>query len=639
MSVQLNKKDSLAFIINDYKYVIIAFIAGIVATIFLFTIYVSNSSQKIEEQFYKDSKAELYSLKEKLEFIKKKINLLEEFYVISKKSSIDSDVLRLDYKYIYYFGVYNKKGKYFDLVIDRNSLGEAFIEKFEGFDSKNSHFFKKNGKQLLSINETKGELVNLFIIDIDNILTNKLVQFSDRNIYIVLDNKKAENSSNIHFANNLKLMPYYYREKLDLFGKSYKIYFLPNVESVSPIFNAFSFYVLFGGTFLTIVSSLFLYKVIANERSMREINRNIELNQNILKIFIEHSPVQLAMLDENSKFIIYSDQWWKNTNISKNSLTGKSLFDIYPELGSNNFKQNFEKSLNNRIPIYGVDMFFAKNRKKSWLKYVIVPWKDKGTGACGNIVFIENVTDLYSKQEQLKNTVSRLRLANENMDDMLHIASHDLKEPLRGINLNIEILFEDFGGVFQGEVQKRLERIKELSVRLNEIITSISTYSKLGKEEIRCSHIDVCTVVDNIKHTLSEFLHKNNATVECQGEMPKDLFFSQVSIQQILYNLIVNAVKYNSKKERIVKIKHRHYNKYHRFSVIDNGDGIAREFYQSIFRMFKRLDKERSGAGTGLAFVKKIVERHGGKISIDSKVGEGSTFTFTILRELKNESF
>jgi light-regulated signal transduction histidine kinase (bacteriophytochrome) len=150
---------------------------------------------------------------------------------------------------------------------------------------------------------------------------------------------------------------------------------------------------------------------------------------------------------------------------------------------------------------------------------------------------------------------------------------------------------------------------------------------------------DLNAVVTDIECTLESFLHERGARIVVPKRLPT-IVCDKPRVTELFRNLITNAVKYNDATEKTVEIRWNDSVKTedgrivrHALSVKDNGRGIDREFHQEVFRIFKRLQNNRGneeGTGVGLTFVKKIVERHGGKIWIDSELGKGTTFYFTL---------
>jgi PAS domain S-box-containing protein len=231
-----------------------------------------------------------------------------------------------------------------------------------------------------------------------------------------------------------------------------------------------------------------------------------------------------------------------------------------------------------------------------------------------------------------------LERSNKELDDFAHIASHDLKEPLRGLCNNAKFLHEDYADKFDAEGVKRLLRLGYLSQRMEQLVNDLLYFSRLGRQDLAIQSTDLNAVVRDIELMSETLLEERHGAIIIPHALPQTLC-DKTRITEVFRNLITNAVKYNdSPVKRIevgyldtVNIEGRIESQV--FYVKDNGIGIAEEFYEDVFRIFKRLnveDDDKKGSGVGLTFVRKIIERHGGRIWIDSTLGAGATFYFTI---------
>jgi light-regulated signal transduction histidine kinase (bacteriophytochrome) len=248
-----------------------------------------------------------------------------------------------------------------------------------------------------------------------------------------------------------------------------------------------------------------------------------------------------------------------------------------------------------------------------------------------NIALSREVEERKQAESRLKKYMTELRRSNQELDEFAYIASHDLKEPLRGIHNYASFLQEDYSGMLDDEARNYLERIQRLTERLSALIDRILAYSRLGRSEFATEMVDVDAVLDRVAEDLKSLLDDHGVELRRSGPLPSARG-DPVRIGEVFQNLIANAVKYNDKPEKWVEVGCGANGSPPVFHVRDNGIGVPPKHQESVFRMFKRLheqDKYGGGTGAGLAIVKKIVERHGGKIWLESVPGEGSTFYFT----------
>ena len=167
--------------------------------------------------------------------------------------------------------------------------------------------------------------------------------------------------------------------------------------------------------------------------------------------------------------------------------------------------------------------------------------------------------------------------------------------------------------------------------RMHNLIDGILQYSRLGRTEENVSEIDIEQVVSEVIEMISP---PDNFRIVVENTLPV-IKSEKTRIIQVFQNLISNAVKYMDKEEGIIKIRCDEEDRFWKFSIEDNGPGIAKEYYEKIFQMFQTLsprDKFES-TGVGLTVVKKIIELYGGKVWVESQVGKGSTFIFTLPRQ------
>ena len=188
----------------------------------------------------------------------------------------------------------------------------------------------------------------------------------------------------------------------------------------------------------------------------------------------------------------------------------------------------------------------------------------------------------------------------------------------------------DDGGV------KKLHRLKYLAKRMESLISDLLYFSRLGRQDLARKDTDLQDVIDDIRETLHATLEEQHVVISLTEGLPT-VCCDTVRVTELFRNLIMNAIKYNDNNDKHIEIgskNSRGPNKTgHVFFVKDNGIGIEEEFHKDIFRIFKRLNSEKKygpGTGSGLKFVKKIVEQHGGKIWLESEVEKGTTFYFTL---------
>jgi light-regulated signal transduction histidine kinase (bacteriophytochrome) len=247
------------------------------------------------------------------------------------------------------------------------------------------------------------------------------------------------------------------------------------------------------------------------------------------------------------------------------------------------------------------------------------------------------IIDIVLRQAgELANINLELERSNSELDAFAYIASHDLKEPLRGIHNYANFLLDDYGEILQGEGTEKLHTLLRLTTRMESLIDSLLKFSRLGRQELQMNSIDLNLLLQNVTELFGMNPEWENCIIRIPRSLPK-VFGDRVLLEEVFTNLISNAFKYNNQPEKWVEISWLESSgQPHNiltFYIQDNGIGIREQHQESIFRIFKRLhapSKYGGGTGAGLTIVKKIVERHGGEIQVKSVYGQGTTFWFAL---------
>jgi signal transduction histidine kinase len=247
---------------------------------------------------------------------------------------------------------------------------------------------------------------------------------------------------------------------------------------------------------------------------------------------------------------------------------------------------------------------------------------------------MEEVVERKQAEEALKEAVEKLEQANKELNDFVYIASHDLREPLRKIASFGRLLEGSLSGKITGDDLENLKFMIDGASRMTQMVGGLLSYSRVSTKSQEIEPVDLNEVISNLKNIELAVLLEDTGTVL---DVPEDLPYvqaDQVQIRQLLQNLIAKGIKYQKKGNTPhINIKAGTMpDGMIRIEVIDNGIGIKSEYHNVLFTMFKRLNSrdEYEGTGIDLAVCKKIVERHGGQIGVESKFGEGSTFWFTL---------
>lgn len=300
------------------------------------------------------------------------------------------------------------------------------------------------------------------------------------------------------------------------------------------------------------------------------------------------------------------------------------------------FTKELENRENGRHVFYIENRLISKSGKVIWLAWTL------------NTDFGENVIyavakDITAKKEAedslekmnviLGQRAKELAISNQELEQFAYVASHDLQEPLRTISSFLTQLEKKYDHALDEKAHQYINFAVDGAKRMREIIRDLLEFSRAGKNLEKKEQVDLNGVVDGILTLQRKILEEKNAEVNTE-KLPV-LLIHRHPITQIFQNLIGNALKYTvpEKSPRIEISCENHIDHWH-FAVKDNGIGIEEEYFEKIFIIFQRLHSKEDyvGTGIGLSIVKKLVEGLGGKIWMESKHGEGSTFYFSVLK-------
>ncbi|MEZ0223290.1 MAG: ATP-binding protein [Alphaproteobacteria bacterium] len=369
-----------------------------------------------------------------------------------------------------------------------------------------------------------------------------------------------------------------------------------------------------------------------NNRELNELNDGLKLALKYAEAVINTAHQPFLVLDKELHVIRANPAFYKTFKTTPETTEGQLLYDLgdrqwdIPEL------RQFLQAL----------LFLDTSFKDCEITHVFPNVGRKtmrlnGTNLAGGEPFqillaIEDVSDYRMAMDILK-------ASNEDLQEFAHIASHDLREPLRGMQNHAHLLLKDYGDKLDEKAVHRLKRLVYLSQRTTNLIRDLLYFSLLGRSDIDVEKTDTNRVINEVRDMLESLLQERNARIEVPKALP-NIACDKTKVTEVFTNLITNAIKYNDKPAPLIEIgflevletgQTRERNV---FYVKDNGIGIEPEFHQEIFRLFRRLhptsDKNVRGTGAGLTFVKKIIERHNGRVWVESEPGKGATFYFTL---------
>lgn len=238
---------------------------------------------------------------------------------------------------------------------------------------------------------------------------------------------------------------------------------------------------------------------------------------------------------------------------------------------------------------------------------------------------------IAERTAEVERHAEELRRSNSELEDFTYVVSHDLKEPLRGIEAFSAFLAEDYGGQLDDEGRRYVAVVRESAVRMKELIENLLELSRVGRQTGAVERVRIGEIVAGAVEELRYAIAEKHADVRPASDFP-EVVCGPVRIKEVFKNLISNAIKFNDRPKPLVEVSWKPEGDFYRFEVRDDGIGIDPAYHDKVFQIFQRLERREDypGSGAGLTICKKTVEMHGGRIGVESVAGEGSTFWFTL---------
>ncbi|MDF7814927.1 ATP-binding protein [Hymenobacter sp. YC55] len=360
--------------------------------------------------------------------------------------------------------------------------------------------------------------------------------------------------------------------------------------------------------------------------------------------YVAHNPVGLALRPTASGIMA----------ISLADAPGNYLLWFRPEV----VQTVTWAGQNSKVEVLADGQAFLSPRQsfEAWKQLVestAAPWKPMEIEAAKEIrlhisdVRLKVFNELQARAARLSQLNSELERSNDELDSFAYVASHDLKEPLRGIHNYSLFLLEDYADQLDAEGVSKLQTLVRLSQRMENLIESLLQLSRVGRQDLTVEDVDMNELVAEVVELLAPRFEQTNTTVTVAHSLPV-IRCDQVRMREVFNNLLTNAMRYNDHANKTVEVGVlpaeaagqkglANPDDFYVFYVRDNGIGIDPKHHSNIFKLFKRLhgqEKYGGGTGAGLAIVKKMVEKHGGTLWVESTKGEGATFYFSLSKHV-----
>ena len=280
----------------------------------------------------------------------------------------------------------------------------------------------------------------------------------------------------------------------------------------------------------------------------------------------------------------------------------------------------------------------TKNGRILEISLTVSPIRDSTGRIVGASKISRDITEKKLAERAMIEQAERLARSNSDLQEFAYVTSHDLQEPLRTIATFSELLRRKYAGRIDERADQYIDLLVGAATRMTALIRDVLSYSRLVKDErITASRVPSKLMVEWAIENLDTRIEESGATI-CLGDLPV-VTVDKSATAQVFQNLLSNAIKYRTPGvPPLIRINGEIKEDEYLFSVEDNGIGIPPAYHKTIFGLFKRLHAdEYEGTGIGLALCKRIIEKQGGRIWVESQPNQGSVFRFTIpVREVSN---
>ncbi len=340
-------------------------------------------------------------------------------------------------------------------------------------------------------------------------------------------------------------------------------------------------------------------------------------------------------LDRDDRVLFVNPAAVRLTGYRRDELLGQRLHELVHHTRADGTPYPQEEcpiyhSLQNRTVVQVADeVFWRRDGSSFFVEYTSAP-APEADSAVGSVVTFRDVSDRRQAEQALEQRTQELVRSNAELEQFAYVASHDLQEPLRAIVSYLQLIERRYKGSLDERADRYIGHAVDGARRMQVLINELLTYSRVGRRGEAFAPTDCEAVLERALANLRATIAESEAVVT-HDPLPT-VEGDPTQLVQLFQNLIGNAIKFRGTEPPRVHIGAERHDGEWRFTVRDNGIGIAPEYHERVFVIFQRLHgrDEYAGTGIGLAICKKIVERHGGRIGIESAPGEGTTFWFTI---------
>jgi PAS domain S-box-containing protein len=346
---------------------------------------------------------------------------------------------------------------------------------------------------------------------------------------------------------------------------------------------------------------------------------------------LEAAPDAMVVVDQAGSIVLLNVQAEKQFGYRRDELLGQPVTNIIPEgFAERLVADALRPAAEALAQVIGTGLELVA-RRRDGSEFPIELMLSPLASADGILVTaaIRDITVRKAADAELRDMVEALRQSNIELEQFAYVASHDLQEPLRMVSSYTELLGRRYAGRLDSDADEFIAFAVDGATRMQRLIQDLLEYSRIGTRGRELTAISSEAAFSTASQNLRRTIEDGGATVT-HDPLPMVLA-DETQLVQLFQNLVGNGVKYRRAEAPTIHVSAVAEGDRWEFSVADNGIGIDPEYHDRIFGMFQRLHgREEGGTGIGLAIAKKIVERHGGSLSVESALGSGATFRYSL---------
>ncbi len=362
-----------------------------------------------------------------------------------------------------------------------------------------------------------------------------------------------------------------------------------------------------------------------------QIEAELRNTQQQLTSITDNMAAAVTRCSRDLRYLWVSPAYAAWIGIPADQIAGRHIREVMGPEGYETIRPHMERVLSGQKVDYTAKITYRTIGER-WIHAVYVPLTADDQTVEGWIGLVNDITNEKLSEDRLLKSNRELARANEDLNQFAFAASHDLQEPLRMISAYSQLFVKGYRGQFDGEAAICVKYITEGTQRMRDLLADLLAYTQVAAN---CDEPDALTPI-NLNQVFRKVLENCKAAIEetkasvTSDDLPT-ISGHEPHFIQLFQNLITNALKYRGEQPPRVHVSAREQNGMWRIAVADNGIGIAPEYHDQVFGVFKRLHGNTiPGTGIGLAICKRVVERYGGQIWIESQLNQGATFLFSL---------